>query len=199
MKRAFTLVEVLTTIAIMTSIMVVVSLFQYNILNYNRSIGVSLVNISEAQAIMKSLARELRSMEPGENGEYPIATAATNTIVFYVDYNADGRSEKVRYYIASSTLYRGVTLPVGIPAVYSPATESVRTLTTGLRNSAATPIFQYYPNTYSGTSTALTYPLSISNIRLIKVDLRVDTDPLRSPVIRTYTTQVQLRNLKDNL
>jgi prepilin-type N-terminal cleavage/methylation domain-containing protein len=199
MKRAFTLVEVLTTVAIMTSIMVVVVLFQYNVLNYNRSAGASLINITEAQAIMKNVARELRSMEPGENGEYPLAVAATSTITFFADLNSDGISEKIRYYVASSTLYRGVIVPTGLPAVYSSGSETIKTLTSGLRNSSTTPVFQYYPSTYSGTSTPLTYPLVIANIRLVRVDLHVDTDPNKSPINRTYSTQVQLRNLKDNL
>jgi prepilin-type N-terminal cleavage/methylation domain-containing protein len=199
MKRAFTLVEVLTTVAIMTSIMVVVSLFQYNVLNYNRSAGVSLINVTEAQAIMKNIARELRSAEPGENGEYPLAVVATSTLTFFADLNADGRSEKIRYYIASSTLYRGIIVPTGIPAVYASAQETKKILTTGLRNSSTTPVFQYYPSSYSGTTTALTYPITISNIRLVRVDLQVDTDPNKSPIIRTYSTQIELRNLKDNL
>jgi prepilin-type N-terminal cleavage/methylation domain-containing protein len=199
MKRAFTLVEVLTTVAIMTSIMVVVSVFQYNVLNYNRASGVALINVTEAQAIMKNIARELRSAEPGENGEYPLAIVATSTLTFFADLNADGRSEKIRYYISGSTLYRGIIVPTGIPAVYSSGSETIKTLTTGIRNSSTTPLFQYYPSSYNGTSTALTYPVSISTIRLVRVDLRIDTDPNKSPIIRTYSTQVQLRNLKDNL
>jgi prepilin-type N-terminal cleavage/methylation domain-containing protein len=199
MKRAFTLVEVLTTVAIMTSIMVVVSVFQYNVLNYNRASGVALINVTEAQAIMKNIARELRSAEPGENGEYPLAIVATSTLTFFADLNADGRSEKIRYYISGSTLYRGIIVPTGIPAVYSSGSETIKTLTTGIRNSSTTLLFQYYPSSYNGTSTALTYPVSISTIRLVRVDLRIDTDPNKSPIIRTYSTQVQLRNLKDNL
>jgi prepilin-type N-terminal cleavage/methylation domain-containing protein len=199
MNRAFTLVEVLTTIAIMTSIMVVVTLFEYNVLNYNRSTAVSLTNITEAQAIMRNLARELRSMEPGENGEYPIATVSTSSMTFFIDMNADGKAEKISYYAASSTLYRTVTLPVGLPAIYASSTLTKKILTTGLKNSSTTPIFQYFPSTYPASTTALTYPITISQIRLVKVDLRVDTDPNKSPVVRTYTTQVQLRNLKDNL
>jgi prepilin-type N-terminal cleavage/methylation domain-containing protein len=199
MTRAFTLIEVLTTIAIMTSIMVVVSLFQYNVLNYNRSAATSLINATEAQNILKNVARELRSAEPGENGEYPIASVATSTITFFADLNADGKSEKIRYYISANTLYRGVILPVGLPAVYSSANETRKILTTGLRNSSSTPIFQYYSSTYNGTSTPLSYPITISTIRLVRVDLRVDSDPNKSPIVRTYSTQVQLRNLKDNL
>ncbi len=199
MNRAFTLVEVLTTVAIMTSILAVVSLFQYNVLNYNRSSQVSLINTTEAQAIMKNAARDMRAMEPGENGEYPLSAAATSTITFYSDYNGDGVTERVRYFLASSTLYRGVIVPTGVPAVYSSASETRKILTTGLQNSSTTPMFQYYSSSYAGTSSALTYPLTVSNIRLIRVDLQVDTDPLRSPVIRTYSTQIQLRHLKDNL
>jgi hypothetical protein len=38
-----------------------------------------------------------------------------------------------------------------------------------------------------------------TNVRLIKINLMIDVDPNRAPVIKTYTSQVSIRNLKDNL
>jgi hypothetical protein len=50
-----------------------------------------------------------------------------------------------------------------------------------------------------GTSSPLTQPVITTNVRLIKINLMIDVDPNRAPVIKTYTSQVSIRNLKDNL
>jgi prepilin-type N-terminal cleavage/methylation domain-containing protein len=197
-KRGFTLAEVITAVAILSLIMVAVSAFQYNVLSYNRIAEVSLTNAQEAQALIKTISKELRATQQSANGAYPIAVAATSTITFFSDTDKDGTEEQVRYYLASSTLYRGIIKPTGSPLSYT-GSESRKILATGLRNSSTTPVFEYFGSTYAGTSSAMTYPLTITNIRLVKVNLTIDTDPSRAPVLRTFTTQTVLRNLKDNL
>ncbi len=199
MNKGFTLVELLTSIAIMVSILVAVSAFQYNVLNFNRSGTVALNNTQEAQALMKIVARELRSMEPSASGAYPIANAATNTITFFSDPDGDAVKDQIRYYITGTSLYRGLTRPTGSPLSYNLANETTKIIATGIRNSASTPMFEYFVSSYAGTSTPLTYPLNIPLIRLVRVNLSIDTDPNKSPIIRTFTTQAALRNLKDNL
>lgn len=194
----FTLAEIITAVAILSVIMVAVSAFQYNVITYNRSAAVSLTNAQEAQAIVKTIAKELRAMQPSVNGAYPIATAGTSTITFFSDVDGDGNEEQVRYYIASTTVYRGIIKPTGAPLGYT-TSETTKILATGIRNSSTTPVFEYFGSTYAGTSSPMTYPLTITNIRLVKVNLTIDTDPNKAPILRTYTTQVGLRNLKDNL
>ncbi|MES2215708.1 MAG: hypothetical protein V4481_00215 [Patescibacteria group bacterium] len=198
-SRAFTLVELLTSIAIMVSILVAVSAFQYNVINFNRSGAVALTNTQEAQSLMKTMARELRSMEPGANGTYPLENAATSTITFYSDPDGDGIKDQIRYYVATSSLYRALIKPSGNPPSYVQASETRKILATGIRNSSTTPMFEYFVSSYAGTSTPLTYPLNIPLIRLVRVNLSIDTDPNKSPIVRTFTTQAALRNLKDNL
>jgi hypothetical protein len=50
-----------------------------------------------------------------------------------------------------------------------------------------------------GTSSPITQPVTPTDVRLIKINLIIDVDPNRAPVIKTYTSQVSIRNLKDNL
>ncbi len=202
--RGFTLIEVMTTIAILVVIMMAVGLFQYDVINYNRSGGVALTNTQEVQAMLKTMTRELRSMESGADGAYPISAAATSTVTFYADVNHDNLKEKIRYYLGTTTstlntVYRGVINPSGSPATYNSSTETRKILVTGVRVSSTTPLFQYFDGMYSGTTTPMTYPLNLTSIRLVKITMPIDTDPNRSPIIRTYTTQAELRNLKDNL
>lgn len=197
--RGFTLIEVITTIAIFVVIMIAVSAFQYNVLNYNRIGTVALTNAQEVESLLKTMAKEIRSMELGSDGSYAISAAATTSLTFFADVDSDGNKEKVRYYIATTTIYRGVIKPTGSPATYAPSNETTKILVTGIRNSSSAPIFDYFDSMYAGTSTPMTYPLNLTSIRLVKVTLTIDTDPNKAPVLRTYTTQVGLRNLKDNL
>lgn len=198
-SRGFTLIEVVTSIVVLVSIMIAVSAFQFNVLNYNNSSKVALINTQDAQSLLKVMSRELRSMEPSSNGSYPIAAAATNTVTFFTDLDADGTKEQIRYYIATTSLYRGIIKPTGSPLTYVAGNETRKILATGIRNSSATPMFEYFNSSYAGTTTPLTYPLNIPVIRLVRVSLTIDSDPNKSPVVRTFTTQSALRNLKDNL
>jgi prepilin-type N-terminal cleavage/methylation domain-containing protein len=198
-ESGMSLVEVLVAIAIFVLIIGAVAAFQSNVLNFNRSTQASLTNAYEAQALLKNAARELRSMAQSANGSYPISTAATNTITFFADVDADGVREQVRYFLASTTLYRGIVEPTGSPASYNQATESRRILATGVRNSGAAPMLEYFDSMYAGTTTAMTFPLMITNIRMIRVNVTIDTDPNKSPIPRSFSTQAALRNLKDNL
>lgn len=203
MKRAFTIVEVVVSISILVIIMAAVSSFQYDVLNYNRSSATTLTNIQEAQSIVKVMAKEIRSMSPSSNGAYPILSAGTSTVTFFADVDSDGTKEQIHYYIGTTTttrntIYRGLVKPSGLPLSYS-GSESTKILATGIRNSSSTSIFEYYNSTYTGTSSAMIYPLAITTIRLIRINLTIDSDPNKSPVLKTFTTQVNLRNLKDNL
>ena len=137
-------------------------------------------------------------MQPSANGAYPIASASTSTITFFSDVDADSIEDQVRYYIASTTVYKGVIKPTGSPLTYS-GSETTKILATGIRNSSSTPVFEYYDSNYAGTSSPMTYPLTITSIRLIKINLTIDTDVNKAPIWRTFSTQVGLRNLKDNL
>ncbi len=198
LNTGFSLVEVLTAIAIATVVMVAVGAFQFNIINYNRSSAVKLTNTQEAQTILKTVVREMRSMNQSTTGTYPILAGATSSITFYSDIYSDGLKEQVRYYLSSTTLYRGEIRPTGSPLAYN-GTETFKVLATGVRNASSTPMFEYFASDYTGTTTAMTYPLNLTSIRLIRVNLTIDSDPNKSPVPRTFTSQAELRNLKDNL
>lgn len=199
LRRGMTLAELLVTVSILIVVMIAVGMFQYNILSYNNSTQVRLTNIQDATNILKVMSRELRSLVPSENGSYGIASAASSSIEFYMDIDSDGDADQLHYYISGTTLYRGTTPPTGSPAVYNPSNENISILATGMRNSSSTPLFEYYSSSYDGTTPAMTYPLAISSIRLIKVSLTIDTDPNKTPVVKTFSSQVAPRNLKDNL
>jgi Flp pilus assembly protein TadG len=82
--------------------------------------------------------------------------------------------------------------------MYNTNNESRKILVTGVRNGPNYPIFEYFSSSYAGTSSAMTYPIDIKSIRLVKINITIDSDINKSPIPITYTSQTALRNLKDN-
>jgi prepilin-type N-terminal cleavage/methylation domain-containing protein len=198
--RGFTMVEMLMVMAILSLLVVMVSDFQAKVFSYNRIfIGGNFVG-TDALNVVKSMATELRSMSPSSGGAYPIESAGTSSIVFFVDVDNDGIKERVRYYLNGTLVRRGVIRPAGNPLVYNSSAETFSTVMSNVRNTATSSLFTYYNTYYDGSATSsLPHPISVSSVRMIVINAILDADPSR-PLVPLYaTTQVSLRNLKDNL
>jgi len=198
--RGFTLVEIVIVMGILSLFVVLVVDFQSKVFIYNRIFqGGNFVG-TDALNVVKSMATEMRSMSPSSGGAYPIESASTSTITFFVDIDDNGTKEKVRYFLSGTQVLRGVIAPAGNPPVYSSGTEALSVLMSNVRNTSAAPLFTYYTSSYSGTTTVpLSLPISISSVRLVVINAILDADPTRPLVPLSATTQVSLRNLKDNL
>lgn len=197
-----TLAEIVVVVAILGLIMLAVTAFQKNIIVQNKFANDALSSAQDARIILRTMTRELRATSPGSNGAYAIAQAATNTLTFFSDTDGDGLKEQIRYYIATTTpptLKRGSIKPTGSPSVYNPASEVISTLAYNIKNGTSVALFEYFDSTYAGTSSPLTQPVTVTNIHLVRINLMIDADANRSPIPRTFTSQVHLRNLKDNL
>ena len=147
------------------------------------------------------MSNEIRSASESNLGAYPIVTAATSTFTFFSDLNNDGLKEQVRYFVSGSTLQKGVITPTGNPYVYTSGSEVDTIVVSNLTNGGSTtlPVFQYYDDSYTGTSSPLAQPVSVAAVRVVKINFVIDADPNRSPTSRVVTTQVEIRSLKDNL
>ena len=60
-------------------------------------------------------------------------------------------------------------------------------------------ISYFISSNYDGITDPLPSPIDTLNVRLIKINLIIDHDPVKSPPPFLMTTQVSIRNLKDNL
>lgn len=199
-NRGVTLPELLVVVGITGIIVLALTSFQKDIFFNSKFAADSLTSAQDARSILRTMIAELRVTSPSSNGAYAIAQAATSSITFFSDTDGDGIKDQIRYYLTgTTTLKKGVVKPTGSPLVYNSANETFKTLAINLKNSSSTPLFEYYDSGYAGTSSPMTYPLDITRIRLVKINLLIDADPNRSPVPRTYTSQTSLRNLKDNL
>lgn len=198
-KRGFTIIELIISLTILGAITYVISTFQTDVFSLNTNLQNNLNAQLDARHLIKQMVAELRKTTQSSIGSYAIESASSTAIVFYSDVNNNGSVDRVRYFTSGSTVKKGVVTPSGNPLSYNLNSEVVTTLVSDLVSSSTLPVFQYYPSTYEGTSSPMTYPLSIQSVRLVKITLIIDRDPNRSPVPIVVTSQVSLRNLKDNL
>jgi len=198
-KRGALLIEVLVALAIFGVVLIALGAFQVNVFSYKNSISETLQTSQNAQTILKTMLVELREMAPGANGAYPIAAAGSTTLSFFSDYDNDGLTEKITYTLMGTIMYRATIEPTGNPVVYSLANQATSTIFIGIANGNTLPVFQYFDANYTGTSSPLALPVSITKIKLIRVNEKMDISPDKAPVPVIYTVQAGLRNLKDNL
>jgi hypothetical protein len=197
-RRGFALAELLVSVGIIVLIVLAIGNFNADIFFLNSVVDSSLKAQLDARRVLRTIIAELRSVSPSSLGAYPITTSATNTLIFYSNIDSDQNKERLRYFQQGSELKRGVLEPTGSPLVYNPVNEQVETLIHDLI-STTTPIFDYFTQNYTGTSSPLTPPVDPLLVRLIRVTFTIDEDPNRPPSAITVTSQGTLRNLKDNL
>ncbi len=198
-KGGFTFVETIIGVSIFLLISLLISSFARDIFSLNYVLQGNLNAEIDSRHVVKIIVTELREAGPSALGAYAIASATPSNLIFYSDVDNNGIREKVRYFISGTNLKRGVVTPTGSPLVYDDTQEKLSTIISGFVSSSTLPLFQYYPSSYAGTSSPLTIPVDISSIRLVKVAVIIDKDPNRSPISIITTSQVSVRNLKDNL
>ncbi len=194
----FTLVELVVSVAIVSLISITIATFQKDIFFVTSSLSGSMNAQLDARHIVKIMVTELRQASPSNMGAYPIELASSTGVTFYSDINHDGLKDKVRYFLSGKTIKKGVIVPTGTPLTYTGA-ETITTIISNVVASSTVPLFQYYPSSYAGTTSPLTQPVDTSVVRLVKITAIIDVDPNRSPIPLLVTSQVSIRNLKDNL
>ena len=194
LSSGFTLVEILFGVSIFILIFFALTLFSRNIWVYNSFVSVGLANIDAGRQTMKTMVSEIRTASTADTGAYTISQAGVSSFIFYSNIDNDALKEKVRYFLNGSQLQKGVIKPTGSPLSYNALNETIITLMSNVTN---TSIFDYYDENYDGTTAALSSPVTISSVRLVKITINVDSDPNRAPAATTFSTQVSIRNLKD--
>ncbi len=190
--KGFSLVETVVVVSIVVLISgTLAGIIQY----FYRSNAYVLQEGTAVQSARTGVAtamQNLREASYGDDGSYPIGTAATSSISFYANVSSLGSVEKIKYYLDKKTLYRTVTYSTGNPPAYPAAVTSSTSVATFVQNDASLPVFQYYDS----TGTILTYPINISLIATITTTLNVDVDTNRSPTPYTLIGSATLRNLQ---
>lgn len=195
-ENGFTMIEIMFGMFVFVLILLLLTLFSRNTWTYNSFISGGLVETDAGRQVLKTLTSEIRTASTADTGAYLIALAEESTLIFYSDIDDDGLKERIRYFLSGTSFQKGVIKPTGSPLSYNPQNETITTLIDQLTNSV---LFEYYDRNYSGTESPLSSPISVPDIRLVKITIVIDKDPNKPPSAMTFSTQVSIRNLKDNL
>lgn len=198
LNGGFSIIELLVGIFALVLIGIAAITFQKDVFPMNTFFSNSIAAQGEARKTLKTISAEIRSASPSNVGSYPIEQTTATSFIFYSDTDNDQLKERIRYFLDGPTLKRGVIKPSGIPFVYNPGSEVISELIHDVVN-GATAVFNYYDKNYNGTTEPLTEPIDIVAVRLVKITVIIDRDPSKPPGPMTLTTQVSIRNLKDNL
>ncbi|MDP2788640.1 MAG: prepilin-type N-terminal cleavage/methylation domain-containing protein [bacterium] len=195
-KKGFTLVEVLFGISIFVLVVGVLTLFSRNVWIYGSFVSIGLSDANDGRTALKVMTSEIRTTSTANTGVYAIALATASAFTFYSDIDDDGLKEKIRYFLSGSSLQKGIIKPTGSPLAYNAGNEIISTTILNITNTA---IFDYYNKNYNGTTASLSFPINPSDVRLVKITITTDKDPNRAPAPIIFSTQISIRNLKDNL
>jgi type II secretory pathway pseudopilin PulG len=198
-RFGFTIIEVLVVFFIFILIADGAWLLYKNSVNTNTILSYNLTAQGEARRAFEEMSSAIRSASQSNPGAYTINNASSTAFVFYSDFDRDGLKEKIRYFLTGTILKKGTIKTTGNPLVYNIADEKISDLVHDVTKNPANPIFSYYDSNYDGTTAPLTYPLNLLAIRLVKITLIIDQNPNKAPAALTFTTQISIRNLKDNL
>lgn len=191
----FSLIEIMVVMSIlvffiMVSTDFIIQGFRSSTFAYEQSVAVQ--NAKKAQDIM---VKEIRKANRAENGEYLLDTVLPQTFIFYSDTDADGLTEKIKYFLDNNILKKGLTQATGSPISYPVENEEISILSDYINNQAE-PIFLYYDknNQLVNDPTA-----NKQNIRLIEISAKINVTPTKAPMDFYIESNIQIRNLKDNL
>ena len=143
---------------------------------------------------------EIRKTRQADNGDYPVESGDEFDLKVYIDIDKDNTTERVHYYLLNSALYRGITEPVaGLPITYPSGDDTTEVIAGSIANTATDPIFYYYNDDYPAdlVNNPLETPVSISDVRMIRVHLMVNIDPLHAPDYTNIESFAELRNLNN--
>ncbi|OIO19289.1 MAG: hypothetical protein CO029_01165 [Candidatus Magasanikbacteria bacterium CG_4_9_14_0_2_um_filter_41_10] len=197
-KKGFTLMEVMVAIGMFAIISVAVGWILIHSVRSTDIIWEQLATQNDGRAAVQQFVDDVRRAETSSIGSYPISDASSTSFVFYANVDNDNSREKVRFWIDGTDLKKGVIQPSGNPLNYD-GEESVITIAESVVNIAkGIALFEYYDNTYPVTSTPLTVPDALTDIRIIRMQLELEKDPTATPVPLHVEAVVNIRNLKDN-
>jgi prepilin-type N-terminal cleavage/methylation domain-containing protein len=191
-SRGFTFMEMMVVIAIVTVVGISTTGMIQFFYQKNAFLLEQTSALDNARRAILDGVRTIREASYGDDGSYPIGTAATSTLTFYSDIDNDTLVERVRYTLLSGTLYRAVTKSTGVPPIYTGQPESTSTISMYVRNASSTPLFTYYNAAGTQLSSTSTDP---SQVSAVTISIWIDLNPNRAPNTFNLIETTTLRNL----
>jgi len=198
-RSGFSLFEVVLTVALFTLIIFVVASFRSNLDLLGNFVNQRLQSRQDIEQTLEIMATEVRSAGPSSLGAFAVESAGTSSFVFFSDIDRDGLFERVRYFLGTSTIRKGVIKPSGSPLVYATSSEIITTAASNIRSyPASSSLFQYYDANYTGTQPSMVFPINTSAIRLVQVSIYADINASSTPRAEFFTQVVGIRSLRSN-
>lgn len=199
-RKGMTLVEVMVSITILVLAMGGFSLLFVRSLQTNSfTLEEGMTAMSTSRAV-DSIVDDLRRVRQADNGAFPIVSATDFDLKIYLNADADADTERVHYFLSGDLLKRGVTDPVaGTPVTYPASDDTVTTVATYVVNASNEPLFSYYNKNYPGDTgnNPLSGTITLGDVRLIRVWVRMNIDPIKAPNNINIESFAELRNLND--
>jgi len=189
-----TLIEVIVAISIFTICMAGFSylfLKSWKANSYIIEAGQASVMATQG---MGRVVRYIREARQADNGDYLVDLADNNDFTFYSDYDNDNITERLHIYKNENSLLIGIAEPSG--GSYPSEDQETKIVTKDLVNEENVPVFYYYNNDYIGSASEepLQTPAVVSNVKMVKILLKVDTNINRDPVATELSSLAELRN-----
>jgi prepilin-type N-terminal cleavage/methylation domain-containing protein len=199
--NGFTLIETIVAISIFTMIAAGTAALFKEVLSGSSQRRLSMNNVDQARVLEFTFANELRNAVTGNDGSYPLNEAEDTEIIFYSSYRApSGIANRIRYYYSANTLYKGVVVPTGSPLSYNLNSETIYEVQNDVVNTPGVPIFYYYDDNYGGTTTPLSQPVNINQVKFAKLHLFILNQDVRSSTTTfPVSAGATIRALKTNL
>jgi len=187
-SKGFTLVELIAVISILTLTSFLAGDIIVTGLKTTRYESEQAAAVEYARKSMEIIAKDLRGANTSEKGDYPIAVAEDNELVFFNDVNGDDLMEKIRYYLDDTNLVREIYLPGALKdyGVFGASSAIANHL-----NNLDIPIFTFYDSGSTETE-------AINRIRMVRIRLMINVTPAIAPNDYILESDITLRNLKDN-
>jgi hypothetical protein len=195
-----TLVELLTAIFVVTIAMGGLSILLLRSYKMNSFILETGVASATAARGVDRLVADLRKIRQGDDGSYPIVSGNDTDLKVFVDFDNDGTTERVHYYLQNGLLKQGVTEPSTTqPVTYASGDQTVTTVVSYVANETNEPIFYYFNDNYPGdtVNNPLATPITIQDARLVKVHLIINVNPNRAPEETNVESIAEFRNLNE--
>lgn len=195
-RPGLTLLELIIAVGISATMFVLLSQVTIDSLKIFRSERQRSDAADRANRIVATMVRHIRQSQPSPTGAYPIVAASDTSLTFFSSIGAPGVIQQVRYFLSGTDLRMGVIEPVGSPATYPSANETVSTVLANVRNGAQA-IFTYHASSFTGSQAAMN-PIVVNTIRYAEATILYDEDLSAPPSSTTIRLGITFRNLKDN-
>ncbi|OGZ85474.1 MAG: hypothetical protein A2599_00705 [Candidatus Staskawiczbacteria bacterium RIFOXYD1_FULL_39_28] len=197
-NKGFTIIEIIVAISILAGLLLLAAPLLISLFQNPKQELAAMDSIDRARIAASNFTNEIRNATTGSDGSYPLKIASESEIIFYSNFGSVAPLvNRIRYFFSEGTLYKGIIVPSGNPLAYDPSSEGVGTVISGLE---IAPTFSYYDGDYNGSTASLAQPVSVTQIKFVKINLPV---PKKTTAQSTDTFLVSaggsVRALKDNL